>query len=160
MSILESKSNDMQKQYLTLFLIAAALVTAGTSCQKEAAAPKTKTDLLTQASWKFSSATVMGGDVTNSPMIACIKDDLITFNSNGSGTINEGLIVCNPTTAVSFTWSFQNSESNLIMSSGLIPAGSGGFTIQSLTETTLSLFQDIIIPPSTSPTPLTVTYVH
>jgi hypothetical protein len=150
----------MQKQFFALILVAAAFITIGTGCKKDKAASKTKTQLLTQASWKFSSATVLGGDVSNSPLIACIKDDLITFNSNGSGTINEGLIVCNPTTAVSFTWSFQDSESKLVMSSGLIPAGSGGFTIQSLTETTLKLYQDVIIPPSTSSTPLTVTYVH
>jgi hypothetical protein len=44
-------------------------------------------------------------------------------------------VVCNPTTAGNFTWVFLSSETQLQMSSGIYPAGSGLFTITALTET-------------------------
>jgi hypothetical protein len=159
-TILFSKSNDMQKQYFIPFLIAAAFITAGTSCQKDAAAPKTKTELLTQASWKFSTASASGTDITNNAAIACIKDDVISFTSSNTGTITEGTIVCSPTTAGSFTWSFQTSETQLQMSSGIYPAGSGLFTITALTETSLTITQNVVIPPSSSAIPVSATYIH
>lgn len=154
-----SKSNDMQKQYFTLVLIVAVFITAGTGCQKDAA-PKTKTELLTQASWKFSTASASGTDITNNAAIACIKDDVITFTSSTAGTITEGTIVCSPTTAGSFTWSFQSSETQLQMSSGIYPAGSGLFTITALTETSLTITQNVVIPPSSSAIPVSATYIH
>lgn len=154
------KSNDMQKQYFTLLLIAATFLTAGTGCEKEKSAPKSKTTLLTQASWKFSTASASGTDITNNAAIACIKDDVITFTSSNTGTITEGTIVCSPTTAGSFTWSFQTSETQLQMSSGIYPAGSGLFTITALTETSLTITQDVVIPPSSSAIPVSATYIH
>ncbi len=160
MSILVSKSNDMQKQFFTLILIAAAFITAGTGCQKDAAAPKSKTVLLTQASWKFSTATASGTDITNNPAIACIKDDVITFTTSNAGTISEGTIVCSPTTAGNFTWIFLSSETQLQMSAGIYPAGAGLFTITALTETSLTITQDVIIPPSSTAIPVSATYVH
>jgi hypothetical protein len=158
-TILYSKSNDMQKQYFTLVLIAAAFITAGTGCQKDAA-PKTKTQLLTQASWKFSTASASGTDITNNAAIACIKDDVITFTSSNTGTITEGTIVCSPTTAGSFTWSFLSGETQLQMSSGIYPSGSGLFTITALTETSLTITQMVVIPPSSSAIPVSATYIH
>ncbi len=150
----------MQKQYFTLGLITAFFMIAGTGCQKDAAAPKTKTQLLTQASWKFSTASASGTDITNNAAIACIKDDVITFTSSLTGTITEGTIICSPTTAGSFTWSFQSSETQLQMSSGIYPSGSGLFTITALTETSLTITQNVVIPPSTSPIPVAATYTH
>ncbi len=160
MTILFSKSNDMQKQNFILVLFAAAFLTAGTGCQKETAAPKTKTELLTQASWKFSTASASGTDITMNPAIACIKDDVITFTSSTAGTITEGTIVCSPTTAGNFTWSLQSSETQLQMSSGIYPAGAGLFTITALTETSLTITQDVIIPPSSTAIPVSATYTH
>jgi hypothetical protein len=84
----------------------------------------------------------------------------VTFSANGSGTVTEGTVVCNPTTAGNITWNFQDSETKLMMSSGLFPAGSGLFTIVTLNETTLTLSQDVTIPPSPIPVPVSATYVH
>lgn len=150
----------MKKHVFTLILVAAAFITPGTGCKKDKEAPKTKTQLLTQASWKFSSASASGTDITNNAAIACIKDDVITFNSNLNGTISEGSIVCSPTTAGNFTWSFQSGETQLQMSSGIYPAGSGLFTITALTETSLTITQNAIIPPSSSSIPVSATYIH
>lgn len=130
------------------------------ACQKDKAQPKTKTELLTQASWKFSSAVAAGTDISNNASISCIKDDVISFSSNGTGVISEGAVVCSPTTAGNFTWSFQSTETQLQMSSGIYPAGNGLFTITALTETSLTITQDVIIPPSSTPVPVAATYIH
>lgn len=151
----------MQKQHFLFaitVLISAAVVSG---CDKNDDPPaKTKTELLVQASWKFQSATASGTDITNNAAIACIKDDVVTFTAAGAGTVTEGAIVCNPTTANSFTWVFQDSETKLVMSSGLFPSGSGTFTIVALNETTLTLSQDVTIPPSPVAIPVVATYVH
>lgn len=151
----------MQKQ-LILFAITALVSTAFLSgCDKNDDPPaKTKTELLVQAGWKFQSATASGTDVSNNSAIVCIKDDVITFTTSGGGTITEGTVVCSPTTAGNFTWNFQDSETKLVMSSGLFPGGSGTFTIVALNETTLTLSQDVTIPPSPVAVPVVATYVH
>lgn len=149
----------MQKQLLPL-LLSAIMIAGATGCQKESTAPKTKTQLLTQASWKFSTASASGTDITNNAAIACIKDDVITFTTSNTGTITEGTVICSPTTAGSFTWNFVSSETQLQMSSGIYPSGNGLFTITALTETSLTITQDVVIPPSSSPIPVSATYIH
>jgi Lipocalin-like domain len=137
---------------LSLFILGA--------CEQEVDPPPSNTQLLTQSSWKFQSATAAGTDVSNNAAIVCIKDDVITFSSSGTGTVSEGTVVCNPTTASNFTWAFLNNETTLSMSSGLFPAGSGTFTIVGLTETTLTISQNVIIPPSATAIPVTAVYIH
>lgn len=149
----------MQKQLYTL-LLSAVLIAGTTGCQKDSVAPKTKTQLLTQASWKFSTASASGTDITNNPAITCIKDDVITFTTSNTGTITEGTVVCSPTTAGSFTWNFVSSETQLQMSSGIYPNGNGLFTITALTETSLTITQNVVIPPSSSAIPVSATYIH
>lgn len=149
----------MQKQLFTLIL-SAVLIAGSTGCQKDAEAPKTKTQLLTQASWKFSTASASGTDITNNPAITCVKDDVITFTASNTGTITEGTVICSPTTAGSFTWSLISSETQLQMSSGIYPNGNGLFTITALTETSLTITQDVVIPPSSSAIPVSATYIH
>lgn len=56
--------------------------------------PKTKTQLLTQATWKFKSATIGGIDATGQVQ-ACQRDNVLTFLSNGSGSGDEGATKCN-----------------------------------------------------------------
>ncbi len=130
------------------------------SCGKEEDPQPTKTQLLTQSSWKFQSATAAGTDITNDSRIACIKDDVITFSASGSGTITEGTIVCSPTTASNFTWLFLDNETTLSMSAGLFPGGSGTFMIQSITSTSLTISQNVTFPPSTTPIPVVAVYIH
>jgi hypothetical protein len=149
----------MQKQLFTLILLV-FVIAGSTGCKKDKATAKTKTQLLTQASWKFSTATASGTDITNNAAITCIKDDAITFSSNNTGTITEGAIVCNPTTAGNFTWSLVSGETQLQMSSGIYPGGNGLFTITALTETSLTITQNVVIPPSSSAIPVSATYIH
>ncbi|HYM92997.1 MAG TPA: hypothetical protein VET23_02585, partial [Chitinophagaceae bacterium] len=84
------------------------------ACKKSTSPVATKTDLITQSTWKFSTATVGGSDVS-AFLQACQKDNILTFQSNGSGSVDEGLSKCNSgdLQANPFTWSFLNSETTL-----------------------------------------------
>lgn len=131
------------------------------SCEKGNNDPpaKSRTELISQGSWKFSSATAMGTDVS-SFVDDCYKDNILTFNaSGGTGNMNESANVCSPSTAGNFTWTFQNNENELNVSASLFPGGSGVFTIVSISETTLVLAQDMTIPPYPT-TNVQVTLVH
>ena len=152
----------MKKHRLFWAIMTALALVGFTGCDKDDddTPAKTKTELLTQSSWKFQSATASGTDITNNPAILCIKDDVISFSSNGTGTVVEGVNICTPTTAGSFTWSFQTNETMIVMSSVLFPGGSGTFTINSMTETTLTISQNVTFPGFPSAVPVTAVYTH
>jgi len=127
----------MKKQLLPLL----ALLTAGffllSSCDKnDDPAPKTKTQLMTQSSWKATSATVNG---TSYPLSACILDNIYIFTTGGTGSMNESANVCAGSTAgiTPFTWSFQAGETSVQLSTPLFNGGFNTVTLVSLTETEL-----------------------
>ena len=125
-------------------------------CHK--AVVKTKAQLVTQSSWKFSKATANGTDVTAN-VTACLKDNIYLFVVNGTGTIDESTSVCSPSTAGTFTWSFQTNETILHLSAALFPGGSNDFTLVTLNETTLIVSQVMTIPPYPATT-VEVTFIH
>ena len=153
----------MKKHRLFWAIMAALALVGFTGCGKDdddQPAAKTKTELLTQSSWKFQSATASGTDITNNAAILCIKDDVISFSSNGTGTVVEGVNICIPTTAGNFTWSFQTNETVIVMSAAIFPGGSGTFTINSMTETTLTISQNVTFAGFPSAVPVTAVYTH
>jgi hypothetical protein len=121
---------------------------------------KTKTQLITQASWKFSTATVGGTDVS-SLINSCQKDNVLTFSaSGGTGTLDEGATKCNsgdPQTTP-FTWSFTNNESTLHVSQVFFTGGSSDFTIVSLTDTQLVVSQIVSVQGSMQTA--VITFIH
>jgi hypothetical protein len=132
------------------------------SCNKDddpAPAPKTKTQLITQSTWKFSAATVGGIDVS-SILQPCQKDNIITFASNGSGTLDEGPLKCNVADLQlnPFTWSFQSGETQLFISATLFAGGSTLFNLVTLSETQLIISQNITV--SGSSQTAVITFVH
>ena len=139
-----------------------------TSCEKsndddDNNQEKTKTELISASVWKYDNAQIDAdnngtGDM-NVPagvIEPCQTDNTLTFNANGSGTMDEGATKCDanvPQTS-SFTWSFTSNET-VINFTGAVFAGIGGdFKIIALTETDLKLSKVLTIPGS--PTPLTV----
>jgi hypothetical protein len=148
----------MKKGSLKLALFLSLLVALFSSCSKSSSG-SSGTTLITKGSWKFSAATVAGADAS-SQIPACYKDNIITFVADGTATINEGATVCSPSTAGTYTWSFQNNETKLNMSGNLIPGGNGNFNIVALNETTLSLSQETTLIPSPTPLTITITFVH
>lgn len=152
----------MRKQLLltSSILTIAFLIITGCGKEKNPAPAKTKTELLTQASWKFDKATASGvGDISTNPLLACYVDNTISFASNLSGTINEGTVVCSTPAPATFTWAFQSSETVLQLSFTLFPGGSPDFTIVSITGTNLVLSQLMTIAPYPATT-IEVTFKH
>jgi len=129
-----------------------------TSCDKTDEAPPTNTDYITKSSWKFSSAKAGGFDVT-AQVPACFKDNTILFAINGTGTISEGATVCTPPSPSSFTWTFQNNGTQLVLNTPLVTGGSGTFTIVLLNDVTLVVSQTMTIAPN-PPTNVELTFVH
>ena len=154
----------MKKQFPLFSAAVIASVFLLSSCQEDDNLPviKTKTQLLSEKVWKFSSATWGGTDMTAS-VPACQKDNVTSFIAGGTGSGDEGATKCNvadPQT-VSFTWSFQSGETMLTTSSPLIPGttpGSSTSTIVSLTATDRKLSQPVTIG-STTQTAV-ATFVH
>lgn len=137
----------MKKQIARFPLYLAFLFFLVTGCKKDAEEePPTKTELITSAGWKFDKATAgIYGDVS-AYVDACYKDNIITFASNLTGTINEATVVCSPSTAGNFTWSFSFDEATLNASSNFFAGGTGSFNIVMLNETNLVLSQNITLP--------------
>ena len=132
------------------------------SCGKDNDTPgKTKTDLLCQANWKFSAATVGGSDVS-SQIQPCYKDNIIKFNANGAGTVDEGATICtagNPQT-YTLTWSFLSGETQLKINPPLFPGGSDTYNVVTLTETQLVASQNMTLPAPIGVQNVVVTFVH
>jgi len=133
------------------------------SCSKDGddntPAPKTKTQLITQSTWRFSAATVGGADVS-AFLQACQKDNILTFASIGTGTVDEGPLKCNagdPQTSP-FTWNFLSNETQLFISTTLFTGGSSTFNIVTLSETQLIVSQNITVSGTTQNA--VVTFVH
>jgi len=121
---------------------------------------KTKTQLISQASWKFSSATVNGTDIS-SLINSCQKDNILTFSATGgTGTLDEGATKCSagdPQTNP-FTWSFTNNESTLHVSQVFFTGGSSDFTIVSLTDAQLVVSQ--VVNVSGTMQTAVITFIH
>ena len=145
------------KKHLYLFVIIAAAFLI--SCEEEAL-PKTKTQLLTQTSWKFSAATVNGSDASGY-LQACQKDNIYTFAAAGTGTMDEGASKCNSgdPQSVPFTWNFASSETILHISTPLFSGSGNDFTLTSLTETELKVTFPYT-PPIGPSVMIVATFVH
>ena len=162
MSIFVNNPFSMKKQFappLVIFILAAFIFS---SCGKDdnAVTVKTNTQLLTQGTWKFKSATIGGTDASAS-FQTCQKDNTMTFVAAGTGNVDEGTTKCsagdpqvNP-----FTWNFQSSETILFISATLFTGGSGTFALVSLSETQLVLSQGISVGPGPIQNAV-VTFIH
>lgn len=153
----------MRKQLLLSFAILTLSAALFTGCKKDKKdpappAPKTKTDHLTSAPWKFDHATAMSIDIS-AQISACLKDNIATFASNGNVVLDESTTVCSPSYAGTYTWSFQSSETVLHISGIIFPGGTNDFTIVTLNETNLVVSQVMTIAPY-PPTNVEVTFKH
>jgi hypothetical protein len=132
----------MKKHVASLFFASALLLVLNTDCKKSSGSttpPKTNTQLLVQASWKFKSASISGTDISSS-LQACQKDNIMTFVAGGTGTIDEGPTKCNGSDPQTnpFTWNFINGETGIHASVILFTgATTNDLTIITLSETDL-----------------------
>jgi len=122
------------------------------SCDKSSddSTSKTKTELITQGSWKFDNAKVGGIDVS-AFLQTCQKDNILVFASAGTGSLDEGPTKCDPgdPQTATFTWNFASNETVLHVSTVLFTGGSSDFNIVTLTGTQLVLSQNITVSGTT-----------
>jgi hypothetical protein len=152
----------MQKQLFSFIALLAIAFLLVSSCSKKdtTPTPKTNTQLISQGTWKFSTATVGGSDAS-SMIQACQKDNTMVFTSAGTGTVDEGATKCNAADPQTdpFTWNFQSTETILFISTTLFTGGSSSFTLVSLSETQLVVSQGFSVGPGPVQN-VVVTFIH
>ncbi len=151
----------MKKQFVLVCTVFFAAIFTLYSCQADDNLPvlKTKTQLLTQGTWKYSAAVRDG--VNLDPFLQpCQKDNIITLAAAGTGITDEGPLKCNAADPQTnpFTWTFQSGETMLSTSAALIPGGSTVSTIVTLSETQLIVSQPYTLAGVTKDA--VVTFVH
>lgn len=147
---------------MKITLIACCVALCLLACKKDSE-PKSRTELLTTASWHVSAYNVdpaidFDGDGTEetnvyAAMDQCIKDDHTTFMADGTAELDEGATKCNPgdLQTIPLTWSFNQDETQLEVQ-GI------QYLIEQLTETQMVLKEIEVI--STVTVVHTVTFSH
>ncbi len=110
------KKSLLSGKYALLLLLFSALVFA--SCKKdkdEEPAPPTKKELLSNK-WKVADVkNASGTSVIGLPLpqIMCLKDNIFTLKTDDTYTIDEGAVVCEPSTAQSGTWRLTSNDAKI-----------------------------------------------
>jgi hypothetical protein len=139
-----------KQQSFTLFFLSAFLFITVVSCKKgnhtQTTPPqKSKTSLLSQASWKLikaeekSSSATIWNDVTT-VITPCKRDDIYFFRADGTWDLNEGPTKCSPSDPQVFltgTWTFFNNETQIKRYEGVGTSLLVTFNVEQLDETTL-----------------------
>lgn len=103
-------------KYALFLLLFSALAFA--SCKKdkdEEPAPPTKKELLSNK-WKVADVKNASGTSVISlplPQIMCLKDNIFTLKTDDTYTIDEGAVVCEPSTAQSGTWQLTSNDTKI-----------------------------------------------
>src|SRR5687767_7884928 len=161
--ILLSNPKNMKNNFTRTATVILACSLLFASCKKDkdkdnTPTGKTKTELISTGTWKFSTATVNSVSVAGF-LQSCQKDNTMTFAANGTGTIAEGASKCNsgdPDTQP-FDWNFASSETILHVSAVFFSGGSNDFNIVEISETKLVGSQTIEM---SGPKTVIVTFVH
>lgn len=144
----KTKSIYLMKTFLLKSVLPVAAFVSVIACSDKKGTPKSNTEILSQASWKFESEGLdldKNGtiDMPSGEVEDCTKDDILTFAANGTGTRDEGTSKCegtDPQTS-SFNWQFKNSEKELSVD---IPIFQGrSFNLHTLNDASLKAYVDI-----------------
>lgn len=144
------KFKIMKKLPIYLFVTLFAFVT---SCSKKSSGPS-KSELLVSASWKFNSTGLdvnkdgfVDTDLPAGYLNNCDLDNILTFAADGTGTVDEGALKCDPGNpqTTPFTWTFNASQTVINFPSAVFNGITGDVTIQKLTATELILQKEVNI---------------
>lgn len=133
-------------------VIAGLLLLAAFSACKKGGGAKSKTELLTQSTWKFNNAAldVDRNGTPDSPvppgfLQSCDTDNTLTFKSDNTGVVDEGPSKCDPTgpQTIAFTWSFKDGEQIITLSNVAFGGLNGDVKVKTLNDTQLELHKDI-----------------
>ena len=142
-------------KYILLPAIMFSLLLVSCSKNDSKSSTPTKSEIITQASWKYDNAGIDGdrnGTIDFPPpsgvLTPCVTDNTLTLSSNGTGIVDEGTTKCTTTDPQSLpiTWGFADNETSLKIGGGGILGISGQFKILELSTTKLSLSKDTTVP--------------
>lgn len=120
------------------------------ACKKSKS--KSRTDLITQSSWKYENAGLdvnrdgtVDAPIPGGFMQSCDLDNTITFNSNGTGVADEGATKCDPSSPQSspFTWSFKDNEQTITLSNAVFGGLNGDIKVKTINENQLELHKEV-----------------
>lgn len=99
-------------------------------------------DVLTKASWKYEKAGFDSDedgvfDALDPRIAGCERDNTVIFRSDGTGSMQEGLIKCKPSDpdSLPFLWSFQDNDSTIYFQDQY-------YKIRSLTDSRFEIYAD------------------
>jgi hypothetical protein len=139
------------KQVIAAVMIL-TLVSVG-ACKKGGGS-KSKTELLTQASWKYDNAALDldRNGTPDSPippgyLEPCDTDNTLTFRNDGTGTADEGGSKCDPATPQSspFTWTFKDNEQTISFGNVDFAGLNGDVKVVTLNDTKLELHKELSV---------------
>ncbi|RYY14646.1 MAG: hypothetical protein EOO04_29900 [Chitinophagaceae bacterium] len=141
----------LQFPVMAVFLVTSLFV----SCKKDDDGPKSNTEKLALAPWKYDKVMVDQdnngtGDVPGDTQVEdCDKDNLITFKANGTGNIDAGADKCDPQDPqqTAFTWTFKNNETIINFPTAIVEGVDGDVKLISLTESSMVVSKSIDFPP-------------
>jgi Lipocalin-like domain len=138
----------MKKYSIFLPAILFTLAFSFTACDKDdtPANQKSKEELIAQGTWKYKSASTSGAPYTG--FATCQTDNVLDFNSNGTGVVDEGSTKCNladPQT-IPYTWSLINGKTEIQLSNSLFTDTGTTLTLVSVTETQLVVSVGVATP--------------
>jgi hypothetical protein len=123
------------------------------SCsKKDKVEEMTKTAIITTSSWRYDTAGIdLNGDGTGETAIppgileSCDTDNIITFKSDKTGTVDEGATKCSSSDpqSVPFTWELINNENEINFNTAIFVGVSGVAKIVELTPTKFVLSKRI-----------------
>lgn len=109
-----------KRNFLLIALVAVFSAALFFACSKDD--EKTKIEMITSGSWRMTAATcepaIPGvGNNIFVLMESCQKDNIYTFNANGTKLEDEGATKCNPDDpqTVNGTWEFAENETKVIL---------------------------------------------
>jgi hypothetical protein len=120
------------------------------ACKKSKS--KSRTDLITQSSWKYENA---GLDINRDGTVdapipagflqACDLDNTITFKSDGTGTTDEGGSKCDPASpqTSTFTWTFKDNEQVITLSNAVFGGLNGEVKVKTINDNQLELHKEV-----------------
>ncbi|HYC28565.1 MAG TPA: lipocalin family protein [Chitinophagaceae bacterium] len=133
-------------------ILAGLLLIASLAACKKGGGAKSKTELLTQSTWRFDNAAldVDGNGTPDSPvppgfLQSCDTDNTLTFKSDNTGVVDEGATRCDPAgpQTIPFTWTFKDNEQSITLSNVAFGGLNGDVTLKTLNDTQLELHKDI-----------------
>lgn len=155
------KSASFQKLQIAALFFLMIFTACG---KKNPVSELTKTALITASTWKYDNAGIdINGDGTSdSPLpstvlTSCTTDNLITFKSDKSGSVDEGPTKCATTDpqTTPFNWELTNNETEMTFSTAIFTGLDGSVKILELTATKFRFSKQVTLPGGI-PIPVTV----